>query len=168
MLTTCNSKNRLGAGDILKMFSVHWHPKCLVKVNESHLWFRHSNDFSKRQFGELHSKKGLNQIFVQSTDAQPFPCYLQLPLLMATGIETLVVVWRHPWYGLRMRAVATHPVHPLRDCFSTRQQHTSSDLVSFWAELCLEACRDLRGFLKWRHQLLLYQWRPDTLWSAYY
>lgn len=47
----------------------------------------------------------------------------QLPLLMATGIETLVVVWRHhPWYGPRMRAVATHPVHPLRDCLSTRRQ----------------------------------------------
>lgn len=63
-------------------------------------------------------------------------CPSQLPLVMATGIETLVVVWRHPCYGQRMRAVATHPVRPLRGCLSTRQQahFLWSSLFLGWAK----------------------------------
>lgn len=45
------------------MSSLHWHPKCLVKVNESHLWFRHSNDFSQRVSEWVAFKKGLESDF---------------------------------------------------------------------------------------------------------
>lgn len=79
--------------------------------------------FSKQQFAKFHSKRARIKFSFRLPMLGFFsPCPSQLPPVVVTGIETLVAVWRHPWYGRRMPAVATHPVHPPRGCLSTRQQ----------------------------------------------
>lgn len=142
-------------------FSLRWiHNVCLkfywITPLIQTLWW-----FFQATVWKVVFKKNSSEVSVPSTDVQLFFCPSQLPPLMATRLETLVVVRRCPWYErLRMRAVAAHPVHPWSDW---QQAHLLwSSLFLGWAMF--------RGLQRPQSlsQLLLYQWRSDTLWPAYY